>query len=319
MTRVDDPEPRARHARRAPVATAVGTLALVLALVALVSTVGGTAARPLSDLLGLEADVRTGEPVPSSPPTTLPGPRPGAAVPDPRATTAAVRSEPTDPDGWRLVASDGFDGTGLDPEHWFPYTGDTSEGVGQHLASNLSVADGVLTVTSRGTTSGGASWAPGQLYGRWEFRARADPATGYSPVVLLWPDAEDWPEGGEVNIMEIPAPDRLQSHFTVHHGEDNSTVSTSVDGDFSRWSTFTAEWTPDHVAGFVDGREVFRTTDPETIPPRPMHLAFQQDVGPFGIDWVPAPDETTPAEARLQIDWVRIYTMADPPQPRSVR
>ncbi len=58
----------------------------------------------------------------------------------------------------------------------------------------------------------------------------------------------------------------------------------------------------------MNGREVLRVTDPEAIPTRPMHLAIQQDVGPFGTDWIPAADATTPDEVRMQIDWVRIYT-----------
>ncbi len=40
-----------------------------------------------------------------------------------------------------------------------------------------------------------------------------------------------------------------------------------------------------------------------------MHLGIQQDIGPYGTDWIPAPDDTTPATVKFQIDWVRIYSL----------
>ena len=214
---------------------------------------------------------------------------------------AAVRGN------WPMVAGDEFNGSSLDKSVWSPYTGKTTDGVGQHQEQNLSVADGLLTITSHGRFSGGLSWDPGQMYGRWEVRARAEAGNGYGPVLLLWPDAEDWPVGGEVDFLEIPKGDRKVNNFTVHYGQDNSQNSTSQNGDFTQWHNYAVEWTPDHVAGFVDGKEIFRTTDQSQLPPRAMHLGIQQDVGPYGTDWIPARDDTTPAAVKFQIDWVRIY------------
>lgn len=243
----------------------------------------------------------------------------GTQIPDPVADSglAPVAPEggaPDDPapagtegQGWALVWQDEFTGTELDPEYWFPYSGSTAEGVGRHDPENVTVADGVLTITSSGRLSGGASMGNGRLYGRWEFRARAEPGTGYNPGLMLWPDAEDWPEGGEVNVMEIPDPQRRTAKTTVHYGEDNSQLSAGLQGDFTQWNVYAVEWTADHVAVSVNGREVLRTEAREAIPPRRMHLTVQQDIGPMGDDFVPAPDATTPAQVRMQVDWVRIY------------
>jgi hypothetical protein len=38
-----------------------------------------------------------------------------------------------------------------------------------------------------------------------------------------------------------------------------------------------------------------------------MHLAIQQDVGPYGDDWIPARNAQTPDSVGFQVDWVRIY------------
>lgn len=104
---------------------------------------------------------------------------------------------------WPLIANDEFDGTSLNRNLWSPYTGETTGGVGRHKAENISVGDGKLTLTSRGKTSAGMAWREGQQYGRWEVRAKTNKGSGYGDVILLWPDAEDWPEGGEINFMEV--------------------------------------------------------------------------------------------------------------------
>ena len=220
--------------------------------------------------------------------------------PDARSDTeAAVRY------GWQLQDHDEFDGNALGPA-WKPYTGETTGGVGRHDPANLHVGDGMLSIVSHGLSSGGLEWAPGQLYGRWEVRARTQKAVGYGDVLILWPDAEDFPQGGEVDFMEIPKPERNEYNFNLHFGADNSQNGTKVAGDFTQWHNYAVEWTPDHVAGFVDGQEIFRTTERHQIPPRPMHLTMQQDIGPYD-DWIPPRDATTPAEVSFQIDWVRIY------------
>ena len=120
-------------------------------------------------------------------------------------------------------------------------------------------------------------------------RARTQKAVGYGDVLILWPDAEDFPIGGEVDFMEIPKPERNEYTFNLHYGADNSQNGTKVAGDFTQWHNYAVEWMPDHVAGFVDGQEVFRTTEREQIPPRPMHLAMQQDIGPYD-NWIPPRD-----------------------------
>ncbi len=219
----------------------------------------------------------------------------------PAGTEAAVVG------GWPLVAADEFDAPVLGPAFWFPYTGGAAGGNGSRSEDSLSVVDGVLTVTARGLQSGGVAWLPGQTHGRWEVRARTEPGAGYRPAVLLWPDAEDWPEGGEIDFLDTPDPDRAETNFVVHFGAENDQVGSTVVGDFTEWRTYAVEWTPDHVAGFVDGQEVFRTTDPAHIPTRPMHLVVQQDVGPSDDGWTPALDGRTPPEVRMEIDWVRVY------------
>jgi beta-glucanase (GH16 family) len=209
--------------------------------------------------------------------------------------------------GWPMIAFDEFEGPGVDLTRWQAYSGPTNGGASQRLPELLTVADGLLTVTARGTDSAGMAWQADQTYGRWEVRARTDPGAGYRPALLLWPQAEDWPRGGELDFLDTPAPDRSETNVVVHHGADNARDISTVTGDFTGWHNYAIEWLPDHVAAFIDGQQVFRTDDPAKIPTRPMHLAIQQDVGPTADGWTPALDPTTPPQVRMQVDWVRIY------------
>ena len=216
-------------------------------------------------------------------------------------TEAAVRN------GWTLTDHDEFDGDQLDEDKWSPYKGKTTDDVGQHDPDNLTVSGGTLKLTSRGDTSAGMAWDGDQQYGRWEARVRSQQGDGYGPVMLLWPESEDWPEDGEIDIMELPKGDRTKAHFTVHWGDDNKQDAASVTGDFTQWHTFAVEWTPDHIIGYLDGVEFYRTEDKDANPPGPMHFAMQQDIGPYGDDWIPARDATTPPTCTFEVDWVRIY------------
>lgn len=220
-----------------------------------------------------------------------------AAPPDNSAATSR---------NWPLVASDEFDGGSVDTSHWDIYHGRTTGDVGRQSVDAVGIEDGQLKITAHGTTSGGLSWNRGQTYGRWEIRAKVQPAAGYGPVALLWPDSEKWPEDGEIDFLEIPKPERTVNNFTVHYGDDNSQDATQQNGDFSDWHDYAVEWEPDHITGFIDGMQVFSTTNKAEIPTGPMHLAIQMDVGPID-GWIPAPDSSTPSTVKLDVDWVHIY------------
>jgi beta-glucanase (GH16 family) len=281
------PNGRPPPPRRDRVVLLVGACLAIAALVSVLVTVLRESGTGSDDTAG-EARPRPRTPVMLDPSQRL-------------DTEAAVRN------GWRLVAHDEFDGDELDTDAWSPYRGKTTAGVGQHDPDNLNVSAGTLKLTSHGNTSAGMAWDRGQRYGRWEARVRSQVGNGYGPVVLLWPDAEDWPEGGEIDIMEVPKGDRAKAHFNLHWGDDNHQDGKSVEGDFTQWHTFAVEWTPDHVIGYLDGEEFYRNDDADALPPRSMHLAIQQDIGPYGDDWIPAPDDSTPDECTFEVDWVRIY------------
>jgi hypothetical protein len=215
------------------------------------------------------------------------------ATSDPGVTAAAKF-------GWGTPSrSDEFTG---DLGQWGLYDGPGHAGNGTRSPDAASIKDGVLTISgdSAGTT-GGMAWGKGAQYGRWEGRVMApasDPS--YNALLLLWPDAENWPEGGEVDFMEMSDPARRKTDMFLHYGADNSQLHGQVNIDATQWHNWAVEWTPDHIAAFVDGQEWFRTTDTSTLPPGPMHLTIQ-------LDWFPKGGSATPSA--MHVDWVRYYPL----------
>jgi beta-glucanase (GH16 family) len=235
-------------------------------------------------------------PAPSPPPTAVPTPLSNMAH------SSARRAG----DDWRLVFSDDFTDPRLDPAVWNRYNSVGGFGNGYRRPQAITVADGKLRITARGNVSGGMNHEHSQRYGRWEFRARTDKGRGRGSAILLWPDSLDKEADGELDMMEVPREDRAQAHFVIHYSAQNKLAGNKVNGDFSQWHTFAMDWLPDRITWYVDGVKQFETTDRNVIPTSRMHLTIQLDMGPYE-EWILAPDETTPPEVSLEVDWVRVY------------
>jgi glycosyl hydrolase family 16 len=190
---------------------------------------------------------------------------------------------------------------GLSPD-WRVYDGPGHGGEGRRSPGAVSVEDGVMTITGdRAGTTAGMAWDTGQRYGRWEGRVRAPAAAdSYHALMLLWPDAEDWPVGGEVDFMEMLDGDRRSTNLFLHHGADNEQVAGEVATDATRWHNWAVEWTPRAITAYLDGKQWFRSTDPRTQPPGPMHLCIQ-------LDWFPGDGATR--TSTMQVDWVKQYAL----------
>ncbi len=246
-----------------------------------------------------EPDLFEALPAPLPAPTAVPTP----SFDDVRSSgshgTAAI-------DRWRLVFSDDFDGPRLDPSVWNRYNSVGGFGNGWRRPQAITVEDGALRITARGDISGGMNHEDSQTYGRWEFRARTEKGRGRGSAILLWPDSQSKEADGELDMMEVPREDRSQAHFVIHYSAQNKLAGNKVAGDFSQWHTFAMDWLPDRITWYVDGVKQFETFDKNVIPTNSMHLAIQLDMGPFE-EWILAPDETTPPEVSLEVDWVRVY------------
>lgn len=183
---------------------------------------------------------------------------------------------------WKnIIQQDNFDGAKVSSA-WDLYDCPGHAGNGRRSPSAFSAKDGILTVTSTtDDTTGGMAWKKGSLYGRWETRARYTAGTSaYHPVLLLWPDKEDWPVGGEIDYSEVGDGKRQTLDFFLHYGKDNQQEHASTTVDMTKWHNYAVEWTKDRVVGYIDGREFFRNRKQAADPPRSMNATIR-------LHWLP--------------------------------
>jgi licheninase len=218
-----------------------------------------------------------------------------------RADPSQCSATAADSQGWGVPnRGDHFSDPAL-TDTWYAYDGPGHAGNGRRTPSAISIQDSVLTINGDPAgNSAGIAWKQGQMYGRWEVCARSAPGSAsYHPVLLLWPDAEDWPIGGEVDFMEIWDPARQTVDFALHYDADDKRDVGEINVDATQWHSWAVEWTPQRITAYVDGREWWSSTDTAKFPPRPMHLCIQLDN--FGGD--------VSQGGQLQVDWAQRYTL----------
>ena len=202
--------------------------------------------------------------------------------------------------GWQAIGGDEFTGSSLGGG-WSAYDSAGHDGNGRRTPDAVSVENGNLVIRgdSQGNT-GGIAWGTPRQYGKWEVRAQFPAGDRqYHPVILLWPSEIEWPRGGEIDFAETTSASDDVSFF-LHYGADNSQVDARRTLDITQWNNYAVEWTPNAVIGYINGEEWFRSEDPQTLPPGPMHAAIQLDYFPGG-GGPPAPSE-------MRVAWMRMYS-----------
>lgn len=246
---------------------------------------------------------------------------------------------------WQLVWSDEFEGNGLpDSDKWYFDTQGNNWDWGNNEDQNYTPAtyanpnawleDGKLVIEARkeeytwpgdGETKsytsarlvsrGEGSW----LYGRVEVRAKLPVGTGVWPAIWMLATNSvygNWPNNGELDIMENVGYDPDRIHFTVHTESYNHAIGTSKGSNTlltepsNNYYTYGLQWYPDKVEFMVDDIVYFtfhKESDDYKVWPfnQPFHLLLNIAVGGewgglHGID-------TTIFPQRMYVDYVRVY------------
>ncbi|MBQ8085210.1 MAG: carbohydrate binding domain-containing protein [Lachnospiraceae bacterium] len=110
-------------------------------------------------------------------------------------------------------------------------------------------------------------------YGRFETRLKVPVGQGYLPAFWLMATDEtnygQWPQCGEIDIMEVMGQETNKSYHTIHYGynsgaghRQNQGTKTLDEGDFaSEYHTYALDWEPGKLTWYVDGEEVYTTND----------------------------------------------------------
>ena len=232
-----------------------------------------------------------------------------------------------------LVWSDEFDADGMpDSEKWAYDVGGNGWGNNElqyyteEDSDNVEVKDGHLIITARQekfgdnpytsaklVTQGKAEWQ----YGRIVVSARLPEGKGTWPAIWMLPDVEklDWPEDGEIDIMEHVGYDPGVVHGTVHTDAYNHRKGTQVGEqvqvpDFNTaFHEYAIEWTPEEIRWYLDGEQYhsFQNEGNEAAWPfdKPFYLILNLAVGgdwggTEGVD----PDIWPQS---MEVDYVRVY------------
>jgi beta-glucanase (GH16 family) len=251
------------------------------------------------------------------------------------------RTETEAPKGWKLIWSDEFDGKQLSPDHWNILTRETSKHheLQYYIPDEVYMENGNLRIRSSQRDFGSQHYTSGRLdtkdklaitYGRIEIRAKLPVGQGIWPAYWLYPQNRDWAmeyimqkavkEGNETAIPEVrpwyteidmmeflghePNVFYATHHYYSFEGEKKA-ASGKYLADFSfadDFHLFALEWEADAIRWYIDGKQVFTTSD--GVPHAPHFLILNTAIGG---SWPGNPDETTVFPQYHDIDYVRVY------------
>lgn len=231
---------------------------------------------------------------------------------------------------WQLVWEENFDGTELDTTVWsmIPRGKPDWQNTMSYDERCYEVGNGNLVL--RGIVNGdfqedpspyltGGVWTKGKkafTRGRMEIRAKLQGVQGAWPAIWMLPaDTDQWPDGGEVDIMERLNYDpfvyqTVHSHYTYTLGRDkNPPNGATAPIHPDDYNIYGVDLWPDSLVFHVNGVKTF--TYPRVQDGKDGQFPF--DVAQYllidmqlGGTWVGEVDPTgLPVE--MVVDWVKHY------------
>ena len=235
----------------------------------------------------------------------------------------------------RMLLDDEFDGSTLNRALWF--TCYTWVNPGQRCTNggnlelewyetrNVTIANGYANlvadlhpstkshpytsgmIQTGGTASTKATFA--FRYGYAEVRAKLPRGAGMWPAFWLVNANRQWPP--EIDIMEWqgvqPAVDVVTVHWKDAHGNHQQS-SSGVDTGVNLWQnfhTYGADWEPDAIVWYFDGKPIKRFARQRWIPDKPMAVILNLAIG----GWEPGQHSPNAADfpAAFEVDYVRVW------------
>jgi beta-glucanase (GH16 family) len=254
-----------------------------------------------------------------------------------------------------LVWSDEFDQDGApNPDNWTYDIGNGIDGWGNRelqyytdRPENVKVENGVLVITAREESFQGSNYTSARLktrglfekqYGRFEARIKVPFGQGYWPAfwMLGVPETltidgeeveEEWPQIGEIDIMEYLGDDPTIAFGTIHGPEycgvseicANNPLTKEYTLENSRFDSefhvFGIEWSPNQINWYIDDvlyftltpEDVEEETDGEgqwVFNDRDFYMILNVAVG-GNLPGNPTPETVFPQS--MIVDYVRVY------------
>lgn len=237
---------------------------------------------------------------------------------------------------YKLVWSDEFDGSALDESNWTPQTGGGGWGnqEAQYYTSrseNLRVEEGCLVIEARKEAYEGNEYTSARIYskgkreftyGKLEARISLPSGGGLWPAFWTLGNRGNWPNCGEIDIMEYVGnvPNRILG--TLHtlkdkYGSKSSRAYTGLTNIENNFHVYGVEWTQEEKSGkdvirfYVDdavySEQVEEVIDNDDYWPfnRPNYFIINMAVG--GTLGGNIDDAIWSSPRLMKVDWVRVY------------
>jgi beta-glucanase (GH16 family) len=148
-------------------------------------------------------------------------------------------------------------------------------------------------------------------FGRVEVRAKLPAGQGAFPAILLMGTTGNWPQCGEIAMMEQLGQDKSWLYCATYSGtssdiKQNVTFdnSTTLSSDFH---TYALEWYPDHMVFFIDNQQVARSNVDTASPFYTGTFYLILDVA-IGGNMGGTVDDTGGFPMDMVLDYVHVYT-----------
>ena len=235
---------------------------------------------------------------------------------------------------WKLVWYDEFDYTGLpDSSRWTAEVGGHGWGNNElqfytaGRQENARVANGLLTIEARKEKRDSMNFTSARLvtknkgdwqYGKIDVKAKLPKGLGTWPAIWMLASTTplNWPDDGEIDIMEHVGFNQGFIHGSIHSKKYNHVIGTQktdtihIPDCSEKFHTYSVEWDKDSVRVGVNGNYYFRFGNEhagyDAWPfDNKMHLLLNIAVGgnwggQKGVD-----ENIWPQ--KMEIDYVRVY------------
>jgi len=155
-----------------------------------------------------------------------------------------------------------------------------------------------------------------QQYGRFEARMKIPPGQGLWPAFWMLGISNDWPNCGEIDVMEAigKTPNVVygSAHGPGYIGAQISGNYTLPAGNLSdSFHVYAVDWQPGNIQYFIDD-VLYETITPANVPAGSVWVFDRQPFSMLvnlavGGDWPGLPDANTQFPAQLLVDYVRVY------------
>jgi beta-glucanase (GH16 family) len=248
------------------------------------------------------------------------------------ATVQSVNAQIPDVPGWQLSFHDEFDGTSLNTTNWTALDRQDSFNNEKqyYYPDQVTVAGGNLQLTAINVPRGNKDYQSGlitskALYGPGRYEARIDLPTTQGMWPAFWMNANqvNWPQGGEIDIMENRGSQPNLTSSAFHWQKDPGPCCSNwhfvfdeyvafEEGDpvnfHAGFHTYAAEWEDTQIRFYVDGNLHFTVnknsemSDANFLTAKNIILNLAVG-GNFGGD----PDGSTVWPQTLFVDYVRVW------------